>query len=222
MIYNEIIDYYNKESKRSIKLTNKNRSLIDKALENKYSKDDIFDAINGCLNYDRFVDIKYKTLEYILRISNKNNNIERFKKLVNNKNKAKIQSEIIKYNNFDYKNSEDDLSNIDYLVNELFLLYRITFFKKIYKYDEKYYIDKFKELLEVYSFDILKKSFASFYIKKFCFVNDNSDMIFSLNFNKDDKITLNNIVYYYSTYKFSESVAFYRYYAYKLKKDLTK
>lgn len=156
--YKYLVYFYNRWSGKNVKLTASKIKVMDKADE-LYDMEDMKKAIIGCLKFDTYVNKKYKTFEYIFRLSKTNDNINRFKDMYRDVDDATVQTErtvkmdkilrcrkIMEAEHPVLKLSESEL---EFEANELVEMFEV--------YYERYYptrknvLDKVKEVLKEYN-----------------------------------------------------------------------
>lgn len=197
----EILDFYNETAGKKVGLINTNLKAIDKALE-KYNLQEIKMAILGCLKYETYVNIKYKTLEYTMRIneSRETDHVLRFKKLCREDNIVKVEKDktilnddkvrvfdIVEVKNYNEK-------ELDECVGGFIKVYEF-WFNVSFDMKNKERVELLKNRIKEYGYDLIMDTMKCYYHRNkgggFYMVED------ILYINKDEVgDTSNNIIKY--------------------------
>lgn len=204
--HQEIVDFYNKWSKKKITLTSDREQAITKALK-KYDYDRIRKAIIGCIKFEHNVALKYKTLEYILRLSTKNDNIKRFSAQYKYETKEdQVKKKDVKREslNVKYKPIEYQEDNLDERCEHLINFFDEWFYCEHHPALKETVIKELKDVLKIYNYKTIKLAIRSYYY------NLGMAQIEKNNFSmsqcikvvvKDGRIVLDNVLYYCQKFK---------------------
>lgn len=177
--YKYLVYFYNRWSGKNVKLTDSKRSVVEKASEH-YDIEDMKKAIIGCFKFDTYVARKYKTFEYIFRLSATNNNIKRFKAMYREADDEQVVEERavkmekiltirkgMEYGTIDYTDEE-----LEHEANELVEMYEFYF--EVYYPSRKNILEKVKAALKEYNPIYIRRAINYYWLKNWSNKKDTS------------------------------------------------